>query len=168
MDLKAIFELLSNKFPQSQLVFEEINPEPIIRVPVEIMTKIAQELRDNPQLNFTSLMCLSGLETAEEFQVVYNLYSMKHNHKCHLRCGTSKDDPEIPSVSAVWRTAEWHEREAYDMFGIRFSNHPDLRRILCPDDWEGFPLRKDYVPQTEWHGIPLTTSLPLPIGNTNE
>ena len=66
----------------------------------------------------------------------------------------------MPSVTSMWMAADWHEREAYDMFGIIYDDHPDFRRILCPDDWEGYPLRKDYVQQDEWHGIPLTSKLP--------
>jgi len=106
-------------------------------------------------------MCLSGLEMLEQYFVVYHLYSMKYGHKITLRCGDLKNNEVIvPSVSSVWPTAEWHEREAYDFFGIRFSDHPDHRRILCPDDWEGYPLRKDYVPPDRWHNIPLTSILP--------
>jgi len=66
----------------------------------------------------------------------------------------------MPTVTFIWRTAEWHEREAYDLMGITYEGHPDPRRILNPDDWEGHPLRKDYVPQEKWHDIPLTTALP--------
>jgi len=85
--------------------------------------------------------------------LVYNLFSMKHRHKIALRVDLPRDNPRVPSVESVWRTADWHEREAYDLFGIHFEGHPDLRRILCPDDWEGYPLRKDYVVQEYYHGI---------------
>ena len=79
-----------------------------------------------------------------------------------IRVVVDRNDPVIPSVADIWPTADWHEREAYDLMGIRFSNHPDLRRILCPDDWEGHPLRKDYEFPLEYHGIPGTTESELP------
>jgi NADH-quinone oxidoreductase subunit C len=75
---------------------------------------------------------------------------------------TSREDPHIPSVAGIWPTAEWHEREAYDLMGIVFDGNPDLRRILCPDDWEGHALRKDYVFPKEYHGIPGTTEWEMP------
>jgi len=82
---------------------------------------------------------------------------MLHNHKVTLRVGGTKEDElVVPTVSHVWPTAEWHERESYDLFGISYKGHPDPRRILLPDDWIGYPLRKDYEPQKKWHKIPLT------------
>jgi NADH-quinone oxidoreductase subunit C len=78
------------------------------------------------------------------FEVVYHLHSLQRNQRLRLKCRIGADNPEIDSVTSVWRAADWYEREVFDLFGIRFRNHPDLRRIMLPDDWEGHPLRKDY------------------------
>jgi NADH-quinone oxidoreductase subunit C len=78
------------------------------------------------------------------FEVVYHLHSIEHNERVRLKCRLSGENPEIESVTSVWRSADWYEREVFDLFGIRFAGHPDLRRIMLPDDWEGHPLRKDY------------------------
>lgn len=79
------------------------------------------------------------------FEVVYHLHSLERNERLRLRCRLPGDSPEIDSVTSVWRSAEWYEREVFDLFGIRFRNHPDLRRIMLPEDWAGHPLRKDYA-----------------------
>jgi len=160
MTNSEIIEYLQTNFPDAGLALDETSPEPLIVVPREHLLKIAQFLRDDDQLHFECLMCLSSIDMGEELHTVYNLYSMKHGHKCSLRCKVSREDPVIPTVSFIWKTADWHEREAYDLMGIIYEGHPDPRRILCPDDWEGHPLRKDYEPQKEWHGIPLEAILP--------
>ena len=139
---------------------EEVHPESVFIVPANHLIELSMRLRDDPELSFDCLMCLSGLETEDQLQTVYHLYSMKHGHKCTLKCGAPKENPTMPTVSSVWATADWHERESFDLVGIQYEGHPDPRRILCPDDWEGHPLRKDYVPQTSWHGIPLTVMMP--------
>jgi NADH-quinone oxidoreductase subunit C len=78
------------------------------------------------------------------FEVVYHLHSPERNERLRLKCRVTGESPEIDSVTEIWRGANWYERETFDLFGIRFRNHPDLRRIMLPEDWEGYPLRKDY------------------------
>jgi len=97
--------------------------------------------------NFIRLSSVTAVDTypAEpRFEVVYHLHSVDSNQRVRLKCRVGGEDPAIESVTSVWRSANWYEREVFDLFGIHFRNHPDLRRILMPDDWEGFPLRKDY------------------------
>ena len=107
-------------------------------------------------------MCLSSTDDKEKLGVVYNLHSMKHKHRITLRVELpDRNNAHVPTVAPLFGTADWHEREAYDMMGIVFDGHPDLRRILCPDDWEGWPLRKDYVVQEYYRGL----KVPYPEGN---
>ncbi len=118
---------------------------------------VAEHLKTDPGTAFDVLMCLTGYDRGpgEPMGVAYNLQSLEHTHKLEIRIETPRDDSVIPSVAHLWRTADWHEREAYDMFGITFDGHPDLRRMLLPDDWEGHPLRKDYQTPDFYHGIPI-------------
>ena len=139
-----------------QVKYHATTPDPHIEVPRKSLTDIARRLRDDPDLAFDSLLCLSGLDWPEYLEVVYHLFSFKHRHKITLKVRCPKDDPVVPTVSSICGTAEWHEREAYDLIGIRFEGHPDPRRILLPEDWEGHPLRKDDQPPAFWHDIPLT------------
>jgi len=128
--------------------------DPYIKIAPERIRDVALFLRDNETLLFDSLMCLSGVDYKEGgLGVVYHLYSMKHDHKITLKVIVPGDNPKVPSVEAVWKTANWHEREAYDLFGIVFIDHPDLRRILLPYDWEGHPLRKDYKVPEFYNGM---------------
>ena len=96
---------------------------------------------------FVRLSTITGVDWYPDeprFEVVYHLHSMDRNERVRLKCRLHGSDAEIDSVTEVWRAANWYERETFDLFGIRFRNHPDLRRIMLPDDWEGHPLRKDY------------------------
>jgi NADH/F420H2 dehydrogenase subunit C len=112
----------------------------------DYLVELCKFLCDDPELQFDYLRCLSAVDWFEEGQmeVVYHLYSMKHGHGLVVKVRIGREDPRLPSVSNIWATANWHEREAYDLFGIVFEGHPDLRRILLPQDWVGHPLRKDY------------------------
>jgi NADH-quinone oxidoreductase subunit C len=125
-----------------------------IQIAPEKARDICQYLRDEELMQFDYLSCISGMDYANgTFGVVYHLASTVHKHKVVLKAFCTKENTHIQSVSAVWGTANWHEREAFDMFGIIFDGHPDLRRILLPDDWEGNPLRKDYKVQEFYHGM---------------
>jgi len=137
------------------------------------LVEICTLLRDDSRLRFELLNCISGVDYLEtdpkkapkagfepHMEVVYHLSSFTHRHRFVLKLilprwkdGIEGQLPELPSVSGVWATADWHERETYDLCGVMFTRHPDLRRILLAEDWEGYPLRKDYEYPLEYHGI---------------
>jgi NADH-quinone oxidoreductase subunit C len=104
-------------------------------------------------MQFDYLSCLSGVDLKGKLAVVYQLYSMVKRHKITIRVEVSTENPSVPSVESIWRTANWHEREAFDLFGVIFTGHPDLRRILLPYDWDGHPLRKDYQVPEFYNGM---------------
>lgn len=135
----------------------DTNASPLaIWVSSEKILEVCDTLYRHPDFYFDSLSCLTGLDNGKEFgtmEVIYNLYSIPFNFHLMLKVVLSRENPEIDSVVSIWRTANWQEREAYDMFGINFKNHPDMRRILMPADWEGHPMRKDYQVQEEYRGI---------------
>jgi NADH-quinone oxidoreductase subunit C len=128
--------------------------DPWIKIRPDSIKDVARFLRDNENTAFDSLMLLSSVDyTGGKLGVVYHLDSMKRTHKIVLKVDVTADRPNCQSVESVWKTANWHEREAFDMMGIVFDGHPDLRRILLPDDWEGFPLRKDYKVPEFYNGM---------------
>jgi NADH-quinone oxidoreductase subunit C len=155
MNPEQIHSKLKEKFGDHIIELNTQALDPWIKISPEQTSEIAKYLKENADLKFDFLACLSGMDYGAEADlgVVYCLYSMKHKHKITMRVNLPRDNPKIPSVESIWRTADWHEREAYDLFGIYFEGHPNLCRILCPDDWEGYPLRKDYVVQEYYHGI---------------
>lgn len=128
--------------------------DPACVVQTDAIAEVCEWLRDEPGIDLTSLMCLSATDDKEKLGVVYNLHAMAHNHKITLKVELpERDNAHVPTVATIFGTADWHEREAFDMMGIVFDGHPDLRRILCPDDWEGYPLRKDYKVQETYRGL---------------
>ncbi len=146
---------------------------PWIVVAASAWPTVAQFLRDDPALSFTLLRSITGLDYPDKKHLVaaYDLLSFDHHHEICIKIILPRDRPIIPSVAHVWRAADWHERETYDLLGINFTGHPDSvtdsvdangnaiehpRRILLPDDWLGHPLRKDYPFPREYHGIPGT------------
>ncbi len=147
--------------------------DPWIEVATESLVDICTFLRDEPDMQFNLLNCITAVDYLEtdpkkaakapwepHIEVVYHLSSIpqKHSLVVKVQIPRWKDDvegrlPEVPSVSSVWRTADWHEREVFDLSGVRFVGHPNLVRIPCPDDWVGYPLRKDYEMPLQYHGI---------------
>ncbi len=150
--IDRIKAILADKFPGAVLESED---ESILVLAPESWPDIATFLKTADEFYFDSCMCITGVDLGPEQQleVRYNLHSMKYNHKIEIRIAVDRENPEIPSVALVWRMADWFEREVYDMYGIKFSGHPDLRRMLLPEDWEGYPLRKDYEEPDAYHGI---------------
>jgi len=116
-----------------------------VSVPLSKLYSTARQLREKEETLFDFLFNLSGVDYGQDLGVVYHLRSTVHNHSIVLRTRTSdRENPQIDSVSGIWETANLHEREVYDLLGIKFTNHPDLRRLFLDSSW-GFPLRKDYV-----------------------
>jgi len=117
---------------------------PVILVHSEKLKENISTLRFNENLEMDFLFCLTCIDWKTHFQLVYHLRSTQFAHILVVKTIVDREDPRIETVSDIWRTAEFHEREIYDLFGIRFLNHPDLRRLFMSDDWKGWPLRKDY------------------------
>jgi NADH-quinone oxidoreductase subunit C len=119
------------------------------------VANVARWLRDEPSLRFDCLSNLSAVDRKAEnkIEVYYHLFSYQFDHRITLCAATPRPDPVVPTVSHLWPIADWLEREAFDLMGVSFTGHPDLRRILMPEDWVGHPLRKDFVEPEEYHGI---------------
>jgi NADH-quinone oxidoreductase subunit C len=146
---------VASKVSSSLTVDEKATPKAII-VPATDVKKVCQELYQNPETYFDMLSCVTGIDNGVEvntMEVVYNLYSIPFNHHLMLKVTLLRENAEIDSVTDIWRTANWHERETAEMFGIKFIGHPDLRRLLLPADWEGNPLKKDYQHQEKYRDI---------------
>ena len=105
---------------------------------------VARQLRSGEGLDFDYLFCVTAVDWRTHFTMVYHLTSTVHRHMLVVKIKLDRERPEIQTVSNIWRTAEFHEREAYDLFGVVFTGHPDLRRLFMTDEWKGWPLRKDY------------------------
>ncbi len=151
--------------------FEAIDPW--VEVTPAALVDVCRYLKDDAELQFDMLNCITAVDYLEtdpkkakkadfdpHIEVVYHMWSVpnKTSLVVKVKLPRWRDDvegqlPELPSVSGIWRTADWHEREVYDLSGIHFTDHPNLRRILCPEDWEGYPLRKDYEMPLEYHGV---------------
>jgi len=156
MDREKLLSLLASSNVKPQWV-ENSNPTTLLIDKIDL-PGVCQQLWNNPDFFFDQLSCITGLDCGPEtgtMEVIYNLYSIPFNQSLMLKVVLPRENPEVESVSAIWKSANWLEREIFDMYGIKFLNHPDLRRILLPADWEGFPLKKDYQEQETYRNIKL-------------
>jgi NADH-quinone oxidoreductase subunit C len=146
-NLEELVGKIKETFPQAIEETAVYKDEHTIRVKRSQLLEVARFLRDDPSCRFDFLSDLCGVDymgRAPRFEVVYHLYSIEHRHRLRMKTSPSDEDLTVPSVVSVWKTADWHERECYDLLGIIFSDHPDLRRILTPDGFTEYPLRKDF------------------------
>jgi len=145
---KDIAEKIKEQFPDQVIEVAEFRDQVSVIVKRGQIVPILKYLHDDPLLSFDHLQDLTAVDYLKKkdvrFEVVCNLYSTRYRHHIRIRAQVPESDPKINSVVPIWAGANWHERECFDMFGIVFTEHPDLRRILMPEDWEGYPLRKDY------------------------
>jgi NADH-quinone oxidoreductase subunit C len=142
-----LLTLLQGRLADGVLEAVETRGELVVRVEPSALVAVCTMLRDDPALAFDFLMDVTAVDylgSDPRFEVVYHLYSLARNHRIRLKVGVSEGSPRVPSVTPVWRGANWLERETYDMFGIQFEGNPDLRRIYLYEEFEGHPLRKDY------------------------
>lgn len=160
MEALQIAEKIKERFPEEVLDVREFRGQVSVTLKKERILDIFRYLHDDPDLFLDYLVDVCGADylgkKEKRFEVVYHLYSIKHRHAMRIKAEVADEKPSIDSVMSIWAGANWHEREAYDMYGIIFIGHPDLRRILLPEDWEGYPLRKDYPlqgPEKEWPGF---------------
>jgi len=151
MDPLQIAKMIEEKFASSVLGTSTTAGQVGVMLTKGKIKDICLFLRDEPSLKMDHLADLTAVDfsrypgdTGLRFEVVYNLISTVYHHRIRLKVRVPEEDPSIDSVSSIWQTANWHERETYDLMGIKFDGHPDLRRILLPGDWEGHPLRKEY------------------------
>ena len=149
-----IFDKLKTEFGDAIIELAGESPSDLfIVVNQEKLFDICHTLRDNPVFQFDFLSSLSGMDLGANLGVVYHLYSMTLKHKIVLKVSVPKDNPIVPSVERIWRTADWHERECWDLIGVKFEGHHNLIRILFPYDWEGHPLQKNYETPEYYHGM---------------
>lgn len=156
MNPTQIATLLVSKFGPAITASLPEDKHPRVHTTAKDWRRIAEFLRNDPALAFDFLQCLTAIDYVADNQLcaAYDLYSTEHEHVFAVKVYMDRDNPHVDSVCDLWPAADWHEREAFDLMGIVFDGHPDLRRILLPEDWEGHPLRKDYIFPREYHGIP--------------
>lgn len=155
MEAPEIFARLEKQFPGKLSDFRGDVPEPYCSVSVPAIVDVCRFLRDEASLKFEVLSDLTALDwpKEEKIQIVYHLYSYPNKHQTVLKVDLPRENPRIATVEEIWKVANWFEREVFDLFGVIFEGHSDLRRIMLPEDWIGYPLRKDYIEQEEYDGM---------------
>jgi NADH-quinone oxidoreductase subunit C len=151
MDPLQIAKMIEEKFADQVLGTTSYAGQVSVSLKKDRITDICRYLQEEPLLRMDHLSDLTAVDFSTypgddglRFEVVYNLISTVHRHRIRLKVRLPEEDPRIDTLTSLWQTANWHERETYDLMGIKFDGHPDLRRILMPMDWEGHPLRKEY------------------------
>lgn len=153
---ERILEIVNEVAKAAPVVVDNNSTPKTIQIHADDLVSVCSALHRHPETYFDMLSCITGIDNGAEkgtIDVAYNLYSIPYNLHLMIRISVPRDGAEVESLTGIWKTANWHEREVFDMFGLRIKNHPDLRRILLPADWEGHPLRKDYKVQDYYKGI---------------
>jgi NADH-quinone oxidoreductase subunit C len=151
-------DFIEQRFPGKGIAWVASSLPQTILIPKGELFSVCEVLHRENDFFFDQLSNVTGIDNgpqANTMEVIYHLYSIPFNHFLALKVVLPRENPEIESLSGIWKAANWLEREVYDMFGIRFNNHPDLRRILMPNDWVGHPLRKDYQQEDVYHEVKI-------------
>ncbi|PKL51930.1 MAG: NADH-quinone oxidoreductase subunit C [Nitrospira bacterium HGW-Nitrospira-1] len=156
MKISDLIALLKERLRDVIVGIEEMpNNDVMLEIKRHDLLPVLTTLKKDKELGFISFTNQLGVDYGDSFAVIYNLYSFALGNKLTVKVFLEKDNPEVDSVERLFRGANWFERETYDLLGIRFKGHGNLERLLLPSDWEGYPLRKDYVYPEEYHGMAL-------------
>src|SRR3954468_7673052 len=163
MNVEEIQKRLAAKFGERIGALSPANKDAFLPVQAADIVEICKYAKEDEALRFDCLMNLSAIDWPKknQIEVVYHLWSYGKRHSFILKISLPRENPEVASLEPVWKAADWLEREQYDLLGVTFTGHPDLRRVMLPDDWVGHPLRKDYKEQASWHNISTTRESPL-------
>jgi NADH-quinone oxidoreductase subunit C len=163
MTLQELQGRLTSRFGQAVSPPADTKTDPFCVVSADRIVEVCRFAKEEPGVEMDFLEDLTALDWPKRnvIEVVYHLFSLRHRHGIVLKVEADRSSPHVPSVEGVWKTANWFEREVFDLFGVAFAGHPDMRRILMPDDWVGHPLRKDYQEAGGYHGIENTRENPL-------
>lgn len=163
MTTHEIHERLKARFGDDVGPLSEPKIDPFCVVKAERLVEVCRFLASEPGIELDFLEDLTAIDWPKRnvIEVVYHLLSYRHRHTLVMKVETDRAAPVVATVEGVWKTANWFEREVYDLFGVTFTGHPDLRRLMLPDDWVGHPLRKDYQEAGGWHGISNVRENPL-------
>jgi len=161
MDGLAILGRVKERFGERVLEISESVPDPFAVIETGALPEVALFLRDDPDLAMDCLSNETGVDYKDRIEVVYHLFSYKHRHGCVLKVKLPREEPTAATMETIWPAANWMEREIYDLVGVTFTGHSDMRRILMPEDWPGHPLRKDFVEPLEFHGISTVRESPI-------
>jgi len=165
VDTSQIADRIRAAFGEEGIELHSETVDPYIVVPAGKIVDICRFVRDDPDISLEAFSSLAGVDWPEEgsIDVVYHLASYKYHNVCVLKVRLPRDRPEVPTIEGLWKAANWFERETYDLLGVTFAGHPNLKRLLLPEDWEGYPLRKDYEEKPMYHGMETTREDPLEV-----
>jgi NADH-quinone oxidoreductase subunit C len=161
MESLEIYNRAKEKFGDRILEIVDKKPDPWMVVDPAALVEVCQHLKNDAETAFDCLSNESGVDHKDRIEVVYHLYSYKHRHQIVLKVKLPREGAQVSTLENVWKSANWMEREIFDLLGVNFEGHSDMRRLLMPEDWIGHPLRKDFVEPLEYHGISTVRESPI-------
>jgi NADH-quinone oxidoreductase subunit C len=161
VDALSIYAKLKERFAGKVLEVSDAKLDPWMVVEPAAIVEVCGFLKDDPETAMDCLSNQSGVDYKDRIEVVYHLFSYRHRHTAIFKVKLPRDNPSVPTLEGLWKSANWMEREIFDLLGVNFEGHSDLRRLLMPEDWPGYPLRKDFVEPLEYHGISTTRESPI-------
>jgi NADH-quinone oxidoreductase subunit C len=161
MESLEIYNRAKEKFGDRILEIVDKKPDPWMVVDPAALVEVCEYFKADAETAFDCLSNESGVDYKDRIEVVYHLFSYQHRHQIVLKVKLPREDPQVPTLENVWKSANWMEREIYDLLGVNFTGHSDMRRLLMPEDWIGHPLRKDFVEPQEYHGISTVRESPI-------